>query len=272
MCPWPAGLVTGEKPALSAARLVCHCLLIESSAGLVLVDTGIGLSDIKEPRRRLSSFFLRVARPRLDPERTAFAQIQKLGFRPDDVRHIVLTHAHVDHAGGIADFPHAAVHLYAREAAAALTPADRHERLVYRRVQWSHGPRWSPRELEGDRWEGFDAVRAVPELRDEVLLVPLTGHTRGHAGVAVRTASGWMLHAGDTYLHHRQLEGAPAPLALAAHSRLTDLRHAERVRNLERLRALHRERGRDVRIFCAQDAVEFDRARSDILRAADRPS
>jgi glyoxylase-like metal-dependent hydrolase (beta-lactamase superfamily II) len=28
-------------------------------------------------------------------------------------------------------------------------------------------------------------------------LVPLFGHTRGHCGVAVRTASGWLFHVGD---------------------------------------------------------------------------
>ena len=42
-----------------------------------------------------------------------------LGFSPDDVRHIVLTHLDFDHAGGIEDFPNARVHVLAREREAA---------------------------------------------------------------------------------------------------------------------------------------------------------
>jgi glyoxylase-like metal-dependent hydrolase (beta-lactamase superfamily II) len=36
-------------------------------------------------------------------------QVQRLGFDPRDVRHIVLTHLDFDHAGGLDDFPHATV-------------------------------------------------------------------------------------------------------------------------------------------------------------------
>ena len=46
-------------------RLSCHCLLVETSAGLVLVDTGLGLHDVAHARPRLSPFFLALVRPEL---------------------------------------------------------------------------------------------------------------------------------------------------------------------------------------------------------------
>src|SRR3546814_19661406 len=88
-----------------------YCLLIESDAGLILVDTGFGTRDVDHPHRRLSEFFLTLNNIQLRPEETAVAQVRALGFDPRDVRHIIITHLDFDHAGGIEDFPAAAVHL-----------------------------------------------------------------------------------------------------------------------------------------------------------------
>src|SRR3546814_7811155 len=67
-------------------HLVCHCLLIESDAGLILVDTGFGTRDVDHPHRRLSEFFLTLNNIQLRPEETAVAQVRALGFDPRDVR------------------------------------------------------------------------------------------------------------------------------------------------------------------------------------------
>ena len=50
-------------------------------------------------------------------------------------------------------------------------------------VEGAHGPLWTEHGAGGEAWFGFTAVRAVG---DDVLLVPLRGHTRGHCAVAVR--------------------------------------------------------------------------------------
>ena len=86
--------------------------------GLILVDAGLGVEDVNEPRR-LGFLFNAMVRPRLDVAETALRQVADLGFRPSDVRHIVPTHLDLDHAGGICDFPDAAVHVFAAELRAA---------------------------------------------------------------------------------------------------------------------------------------------------------
>ncbi len=246
-------------------RLVCHCLAIETGDGLVLVDTGLGSHDLAEPRRRLSRSFLVITRPRFDAVETARAQLERLGFSARDVRHIVLTHLDMDHAGGLSDFPEADVHVAEGELAAALDPPTRNERGRYRRPQWAHGPRWrqhSVRPGDGERWHGFEHVRAVDGLPPEILMVPLHGHTRGHHGIAVRTADGWMLHAGDAYFHRDEVatrQRCPAPLA--AFQRLVAVDAAARRANRDRLRALATATppSGGVRVFCAHDAVELER-------------
>ena len=69
------------------------------------------------------------------------------------------------------------------------------EKARYQPAQWAHGPQWVHHDEPGDDWFGFPSVTA---LDDDMVIVPLLGHTRGHAGVAVRDGSGhWLLHAGD---------------------------------------------------------------------------
>ncbi|MBV9756858.1 MAG: MBL fold metallo-hydrolase, partial [Alphaproteobacteria bacterium] len=116
MCPMGGRLLDGKTAGLGPAHLVCHCLLIETDAGLVLVDTGFGMQDVQNPRARLPRFFTNLNNIRFDPQDTALARVKALGFRPLDVRHVVLTHLDFDHAGGISDFPLATVHVFATEA------------------------------------------------------------------------------------------------------------------------------------------------------------
>ena len=118
LCPLGARFVNGEGGLFSRARMVCHCLLLETPRGLVLVDGGIGTGDIADPNR-LGWSWVQQAQPRLDPAQTALAQVRALGFSPRDVRDVVLTHLDLDHAGAIPDFPEARVHVHAREIDAA---------------------------------------------------------------------------------------------------------------------------------------------------------
>ena len=110
MCPIGGSLMDGFSRGLTA-RLVCHCLLIETNQGLVLVDTGFGQQDVQAPYSRLSPFFIHFNRIQFDRQYTAVDRIKQLGFSAPDVRHIVLTHLDFDHAGGLEDFPEAIVHV-----------------------------------------------------------------------------------------------------------------------------------------------------------------
>lgn len=262
MCPFGGRLVTGGNASVfSSATMVAHALLVESPEGLVLIDTGIGLADIAAPSERLGRPFVAMSRPELREDETAIRQVERLGFSARDVRHIVVTHLDPDHAGGLSDFPEAKVHVHQKELEAARTRQTRGEQGRYRTLQWDHGPRWETHVEDGERWFGLERVRAVT---DDVLLIPLFGHTRGHAGVAVRThrADGpeWLLHCGDSYFFHGQMEEPEScPWGLMSFQKLVAVDEALRVANVARLRALHREQGERVRLFSAHCAVEFAR-------------
>lgn len=71
-------------------RMTTNCLLVESTDGLVLIDTGIGE---KNDARFCEMFGMPAGATRL-PE-----SIRARGFGLDDVRHVLLTHLHFDHCG-----------------------------------------------------------------------------------------------------------------------------------------------------------------------------
>jgi glyoxylase-like metal-dependent hydrolase (beta-lactamase superfamily II) len=240
---------------VSPARMVAHCLLVERADGLTLVDTGFGRDDVAHPGR-LGRPFVAVVRPVLDAAETAAAQVAALGHRVEDVTDIVLTHLDLDHAGGLADFPQARVHVYGAELDAGQNPTFR-TKARYLAAQWAHGPHWVRHDVAGEDWFGFAAVHAIS---DDVLLVPLHGHTVGHCGVAVRRPTGgWLLHAGDTYFDAGEKLTPPhAAPGLKAFQRLMAVDNAQRLHNRHRVRELHAARGSEVTVFSAHSAEEYD--------------
>ena len=261
MCPVGGRLMDGQGSIFRRSVMICHVLLIETEAsGLVLVDTGYGLDDIADPARRLGPV-RHVLSAKLLRTEAAASQVEALGFARTDVRHIVLTHMDLDHAGGISDFPHAKVHLLAAEKSAIDAPLAA-EKTRYRPLQWAHGPDWATSEPQGEPWKGFAAVRELDGLPPEILMVPLTGHTRGHAGVAVRRADDWLLHCGDAYFFHGTVAPRPwTPPGIRLFQRAVAIDLPQMRANQERLRELARTHT-DVRLISAHDPVELEAMRA----------
>lgn len=258
MCPFGGRLWDGFSPVLGAATLVCHCLLIEAEDSLVLVDTGFGLDDVRQPQR-LNALFRAASRVRLSEADTARRQVEKLGFSADDVRDIILTHLDFDHAGGIGDFPQATVHVMAAEFDAASQQRTAPQRRRYCPAQWAGPVTWQRYSVDGERWFGFDCVRGIVGLHGDIAIVPLAGHTPGHCGVAVRAAEGWLLHAGDAYFFRGEMDPTQyncTPM-LRLYQQLMAADNGARLRNQQRLRQLRQTHGRNVRLCCAHDAEEL---------------
>lgn len=246
------------RPPATPGGLVCHVLLVEAPGGLALVDSGLGLRDARTPGKRFGAARFYV-RPAFDPAEAAINRVRALEFDPKDVRDIILTHFDADHVGGLADFPWARIHLTTAEALAMRHPHGVVEKGRYLPACRDHGPRLvehTPAAAES--WRGFSGAE---EIIDGLVLISLPGHSRGHAAVAVDAGERWILHAGDAFYHHGQLDGThTAPKAITAMERLIAHDWTTVRRNHQRLSELWVADEADLLLVNAHDPQLLERA------------
>jgi glyoxylase-like metal-dependent hydrolase (beta-lactamase superfamily II) len=263
MQPYGGALFDGRTRGIGPANLTCHCLLLETSVGLVLVDTGTVGRDAVATADRLSPFFRIADRVRLVPAEAAFNQIQRLGLAPADVAHIVMTHLDFDHVAGLPDFPGAKVHVSATEAAAARHPTTPKERARYRPAAGLNQAGWKLYDAFVAEFFGLQAtyLEGIPGL----MLVSLPGHTKGHCGVAIDLGRGqWLLHAGDAILNGRELDASPfTPAAARLYQWVMQTSQVRRRRTLAELRRIRRDEGDHVEIICTHDPAQLAASRPE---------
>lgn len=203
----------------SRGRINIQCLLVESTAGLILIDTGLGQADLKRLERRRAWLLRLLFKPVTDASITAKSQILAMGFDPADVRHIVMTHMDYDHAGGLSDFPNAKVHLSLDEYQSVTRRSTLLQKLRYDPRQIAHQPNFVTHEHCSETWMELPVLQASTQLPAAIKLVSLSGHTTGHCGVAIQLAAShatqdesqdgqgdrWAFHVGDAVLHHGEL-------------------------------------------------------------------
>jgi N-acyl homoserine lactone hydrolase len=204
--------------------------VVEHPEGLIVVDTGeTARTAQKGYFPRWHPYFRLGVREWVAADEEIGPQLQRLGLSPGDVRWVVLTHLHTDHAGGLRHFRGAEIVLSAEEWSVARGVGGRLR--GYLPHLW---PRWlTPRTVTfgGSPLPGFPA-RSLTEAGD-VLLVPTPGHTHGHLSVVVRRdGQPDLLLAGDaSYTQQLMLDGiidGVASDARAAHDTLARLQRLTR--------------------------------------------
>lgn len=237
-----------HKPPLPPAS--CHCLLVQTDTGVVLIDTGIGMHDVSDPHNRIGREVIDAAGFRFLPEVTAIRQLSMLGIAQSDVTDIVLTHCDSDHVGGLSDFPNARVHLSFEEKT---NLDDGNPR--YTLQQFSHGPVWKTYATNNCETLGMPSRRVETSVNVDIRLVPLFGHTHGHCGVALQDGDSWVLHVGDAYYLRAELTNANHPIDELATLRADD--NQLRKKSLDALRELTQCHHDKLRYFGYHDTTEL---------------
>jgi N-acyl homoserine lactone hydrolase len=193
-------------------ELPVQAFLVEHpSAGLILIDTGFHAAaavDSQQALGRLGGLLFKEMR--MDAGQAVPAQLRELGFDPGDVKTILLTHLHSDHASGISQFPDATFLVSSREweAAAEGKPTE-----GYLRRQFDHAFDYRLLDFESDQADSFATFgRSLDVLGDgSVRLVFTPGHTAGHYSVILRCEGRDVLVVGDAAYTLRTIEESALP-------------------------------------------------------------
>ncbi len=174
-----------------------YFLLVHPTHGPCLIDTGYS-NNIHDALGEFPySLYGRFLPVDISSEETAVNRLRCIGIKPQDVRHIVITHFHVDHVGGLRDFPNATYwsSMFAWSSVRQLRGV--------RALLNGFFPSMVPKDFE----ERFRAIESLSSTTltsdiaalgkgfdlfgdDSIVLVPLPGHACGQYGAVVRTADG----------------------------------------------------------------------------------
>jgi N-acyl homoserine lactone hydrolase len=189
-------------------------LVEHPGAGLLLVDTGFHPSVVQGVSPSLGPAARLLYRVRMDREQTLAAQLAARGHALGDVRTVVMTHLHIDHASGISELPGATFVVDRREWEAAGERGGTTRGYVRR--QFDHAFDWRMVDYEGAAVDAFATFgRAIDLFGDgSVRLLSTPGHTRGHQSVLLRLPDREALLTGDAAFTRRTLAGEATPLIL----------------------------------------------------------
>jgi glyoxylase-like metal-dependent hydrolase (beta-lactamase superfamily II) len=174
--PWSlwGGLVSDEVDDRRRLLQALNCLLIETPAGRVLVETGIG-ERVDDKTRAMRVY----EGPAIVPA------LEAAGFAPDTVDVVAMSHLHFDHAGG----------LLRADGSRAFPRAT----IVAQRAEWEVALGDNPRlvasytqpELALVRdWGAEGWAEGAREVLPGVSVVPTGGHSTGHQAIVVRGGRG----------------------------------------------------------------------------------
>ena len=187
-------------------------LVEHPTAGAILIDTGLHPSVAVDPKQNLGRAAARVfSGLRMEQDDAVSAQLRRGGIEPGDVRLVVMTHLHIDHASAISEFPEAAFVLTEREWHAAAEP--RGWLRGYRRQQFDHAFDYRLLDFDARAVDSYATFgRSLDLLGDgSIRAVYTPGHTHGHMSVVLRLREREALVAGDAIYTRRTLEDGVPP-------------------------------------------------------------
>lgn len=214
------------------------CFLIEHPRGLVLFDTGIIPEASEDPLSVYSAETLAFNHLDYAPHQRVDRQIEALGFSLADVEHVVVSHLHDDHTGGMRFFAHADMYVGEGELPHAYWPHPPQRNLFrYRDIDPTREFRWH--ELPTDHDIFGDG---------SVVVLRLPGHTPGSSGLLVRLPTRTLILTGDA-VHLRAAIRKTMPMG-------GDWNTAESVRSIQRMLRLSRSLSADI--WIGHDPQDWD--------------
>ncbi len=228
--------------------LAQNAVLITHPAGDILIDTGLG-REIDQQFEE-NGFFDKQLFTYHDVN-PAVNQMTQAGYNFNQLKRIIPTHLHWDHASGIEDFPGVPVWVQKAEYNQAMegsAPAFLHSQMDSETISWNF------LELPINNYEGFE--KSLDVYGDgSIILVDISGHSAGQVGIFLTISSGKrFFFIGDTTWTIKGVEdnaGRPAMLSWLVQFNWSDKLNMKRIQTIHELD----DKSADLTIVPAHDEL-----------------
>jgi N-acyl homoserine lactone hydrolase len=213
-------LMLGAEPTV--VKVPTPSFLIEHPKGLVLFDTGCNPKILDDPVAYWGP--MAAAMPfDWNKNETLDKQIERVGYKTSDIKYVVLSHGHLDHAGGLTYFPQATFIAGAGELRYSYWPdPDRRWAFILEDFVPTRGYRWTEFGHDQDLF-GDGAVT--------FLYTP--GHTPGECSILVNLPNRRVLITGDTVHTRASLDNEVSmPLSVNHGQAMASLKRIKAIRDI----------------------------------------
>ncbi len=219
-------------------------ILIDHPKGKVLFDTGNAFETIHEKESHWGSIVVAAYNPIMTEDQWCVNAIKKIGCSAEDIKYVILSHLHLDHAGCVGHFPNARYLVQRDELHFAYVP-DPYMKAAYIRKDFDKEVDWFI--LNGRADDKFDL------FNDGAIQIYFTpGHTPGHQSILVNLPkSGSMFFTADACYTCENLRSGTLPGLM--------WNAGETVRTVQRIRFLQDTHG--VTIVTGHDPEEWKKFR-----------
>jgi len=177
--------------------------LIQHNGKNILFDTGNALEAAKNPEKHWGEI-IAAYYPVMSEEQYVVNQLKSMSIEPEDINYVILSHLHLDHAGGVGDFTNATYITHQKEVQWAFNP-ECSQKGAYIMQDIDKGIKWQ--QLTNNVGEAYDLFKD-----GAIEIYPTPGHTPGHLSVLIKLEnSKSMLLTSDSCYTEENLKDNIAP-------------------------------------------------------------
>lgn len=193
------GTIFDEHPPRKWINLPFYAILIDHpAAGWILFDTGaVAAEDWPKNLAAVIKVFN-------GGEHTITEQLKKVGVKPKDIKHVIISHMHIDHIGGMKLFKDATFYVQRRDAETAYTTVMGSPDIT------TYGFYYKPAVLTETKKTVY--IDEDEEIFEGVHLINVGGHTAGVLGLLLELESGNVLVTSDATYTMASYMGHPSGL------------------------------------------------------------
>lgn len=180
--------------------LPIYAWVIEHPDGVIVIDTGETSKAVEPGYFPVWHPYFKNMREWVKPEEEIGPQLKNIGINPSDVKYVIMTHLHTDHAGGLSYFPNSEILVHKKAYADALGFKGLLKGFLNNRF-----PSWFAPKLFEFNDEKFGPFPQSLKIKDDIIIVPTFGHTDTHISVILNSDVNYFFAGDSSYNQENML-------------------------------------------------------------------